>query len=77
MKVPVVDPLPHQVDRVRVLEDVIFEVTKAMLGDPEPQPSLVAVFGGKAVRLAGAKALARRMSVAQDLRSKEIERHGR
>ena len=80
-KGPETDPNPA--DQIYLRDDLIFELTNAMLdvgnvrprrGDPSPQPSLISKLGQTEFRIAGAKKLAERLSKAQALLSEEIIR---
>jgi hypothetical protein len=68
-------PNPSPEGRVRVHEEVLFGLLDTVdRGDPDPEPSITTLVANKSIRLSAAKALAVRLTTAQQQLGKEIER---
>jgi hypothetical protein len=67
-------PDPFPINRLKLHEDLIFDLARAVLNDPDPEPNITSVVGSKVARLAGARSLSKRLAAAQKLLAKEIER---
>lgn len=74
LPIPVPQPDPPPGARLRVHEDLLFDLLSAALGDPNPQPNIPGVLGNRQVRLAAAKDASKRLAAAQQMLNREIAR---